>query len=110
MPFYLYQLAYAPEAVKAMVANPSDRKAAADKLAKALGGTLHHLFFAFGKYDVVCLIEAPDNVTMASVALAVGSTGTASATATTKLMTPEEAMDAMRKAGTAVGAYKPPMA
>ena len=32
MPFYLYQLAYSPEAIKAMVAKPSDRKAAATQL------------------------------------------------------------------------------
>ena len=28
-----------------MIANPSDRKAAAAKLIEALGGKLHHLFF-----------------------------------------------------------------
>ena len=35
-------------------------QAAASKLIEGIGGRLHHLFFAFGKYDVVCLIEAPD--------------------------------------------------
>ena len=48
MPFYLYQLAYSGEALKAMVQNPSDREAAARKLVEALGGKLHHLFFAHG--------------------------------------------------------------
>ena len=76
MPFYLYQIAYSPVAVKALVANPSDRKAAASKLIEAAGGKLHHLFFAFGKYDVVCLIEAPDDTTMAAGALAVAASGT----------------------------------
>jgi uncharacterized protein with GYD domain len=110
VPFYLYQLAYSPEAVKAMVANPQDRKAAAEKLVESIGGKLHHLFFAFGKYDVVCLIEAPDDTAMAAGALAVAASGTTSSSATTKLMTAEEAMGAMRTAGTALGVYKPPMA
>ena len=110
MPFYLYQLAYSPEAIKAMVANPSDRKAAASKLIEAIGGTLHEFFFAFGKYDVVALIEAPDDAAMAAGALAVASTGTAAAAATTKLMTVEEATGAMRTAGQATGSYRPPMA
>ena len=87
MPFYLYQIAYSPAAVKALVANPSDRKAAAAKLIEAAGGKLHHLFFAFGKYDVVCLIEAPDDKAMAAGALAVAASGTVSAAATTKLFT-----------------------
>lgn len=109
MPFYLYQLAYSPEAVKAMVAKPTDRAAAAAKLADALGGTLHHLFFSFGKYDVVCLIEAPDDKTMASVAMAVGASGTVSRAETVKLMTAAEAQEAMAMTGRVQAAYKPPM-
>ena len=31
MPFYMLQVAYTPESFKAMLANPADRKAAADK-------------------------------------------------------------------------------
>ena len=110
MGFYLYQLAYSAEAVKAMVASPSDRKAAASKLIEAAGGKLHHLFFAFGKYDVVCLIEAPDDAAAAAVALTVASTGTVAHATTTKLLTPEEAGKALATAGKITGTYKPPMA
>ncbi len=109
MPFYLYQLSYSPEAVKAMITKPSDRKAVATKLIESVGGKLHNLFFSFGKYDVVCLIEAPDDAAMAACAMAVGASGTVSGQATTKLMTSEEATAVMAKAGTAVGSYKPPM-
>jgi uncharacterized protein with GYD domain len=108
MPFYLYQLTYSGDAIKAMVANPSDREAAARKLVEALGGKLHHLFFAFGTYDVVCLIEGPDDVFMMAGAASVASAGTVTASATTKLMTSAEAMAAMTKAGEVTGAYKPP--
>lgn len=108
MPFYLYQLAYSADAINAMVAHPTDREAAARNLVEALGGKLHHLFFAFGKYDVVCLIEGPDDMFMMAGAAAVASAGTVSASATTKLMTSAEAMAALKKAGAATGAYKPP--
>jgi uncharacterized protein with GYD domain len=110
MPFYLYQIAYSTEAVKAMVARPQDRAAAATKLAESLGGKLHHLFFAFGAFDVVCLIEAPDDKTMAACALAVASAGTVSRSETVKLMTVSDAQEAMAMAGKATGAYRPPMA
>lgn len=108
MPYYLYQLSYAKDAVKAMVASPTDREVAARKLIEALGGKLHHLYFAFGQYDVVCLIEAPDDKTMMAGAAAVASAGTVSAASTTKLMTATEAMEAMAIAGKVTGAYKPP--
>ena len=110
MAFYLYQLSYTHEAVKAMVAKPSDREAAATKLIEALGGKLHHMFFAFGKHDAICLIEGPDDTFMAAGALAVASAGTVSSSSTIKLMTSKEAMKAMKLAGKATGAYKPPMA
>jgi uncharacterized protein with GYD domain len=108
MPFYLYQLAYSRDAIKAMVANPSDRKAAASQVIEAAGGRLHEFFFAFGEYDVVALIEAPDDTTMAAGALAVASAGTASRAATTKLLTAEEASKAMAGAGKAAASYRPP--
>jgi uncharacterized protein with GYD domain len=110
MSFYLYQLAYTPEAVKAMVANPTDRAAAAASLAEATGGKLHHLFFAFGKFDVYCLIEGPDDKTMAAVAMAVAAAGTVSHAETVKLMTAAEAQEAMAMAGKAAAAYRSPMA
>lgn len=108
MSFYLYQISYSKDAIKSMVANPSDREAAARKLIEALGGKLHHLFFAFGQYDVICLIEVPDDKTMMAGAAAVASAGTVSASSTVKLMTSSEAMAAMALAGKVTGAYKPP--
>lgn len=108
MAFYLYQLSYSKEAIKSMVASPSDREAAARKLIEALGGKLHHLFFAFGEYDVICLIEGPDDKMMMAGAAAVASAGTLSKSSTIKLMTSADAMAAMALAGKVTGAYKPP--
>jgi uncharacterized protein with GYD domain len=110
MSYFLYQLTYSKDAIKAMVASPSDREAAARKLIEALGGKLHHLFFCFGEYDVVCLIEGPDDTMMMAGAAAVGASGTISAQKTTKLMTAADAMTAMARAGKATGAYKAPHA
>ncbi len=110
MAYYLYQLSYTPDAIKAMLANPTDRESAAAKLIEALGGKLHHLFFAFGTYDAICLIEGPDDKMMAAGSLIVASSGTVSASHTTKLMTAKEAMAVMEMAGKATGSYKAPMA
>jgi uncharacterized protein with GYD domain len=108
MPFYMLEVAYTPEAFRAMIANPTDRKAAAEKVIGALGGKVHQFFFAFGRYDVVVIIEAPDDTAMAAGAMVVAASGALSGGRTTKLMTAEEGMAAMQAAGKAAGAYKPP--
>jgi len=108
MSFYLYQLSYSKEAVKALVAKPSDREAAARKLIEALGGKLHHLFFAFGEYDIVCLIEGPDDKFMMAGAAAVASAGTVSASKTTKLMSAADAMAALTLANKVTSSYAAP--
>jgi uncharacterized protein with GYD domain len=111
MPFYMLQAAYTPESFKAMIANPSDRKAAAEKLAGAVGATVRDLYFAFGKYDVVVIIEAPDDVAAAGAAMAVAASGGFSAGETTKLLTSEEAMAAMKVgAKVAAAGYRGPTA
>ncbi len=109
MPFHLYQAAHSTDAVKGMVAHPQDRSEAARKLIEGFLGTLHHFFFSFGDYDLVALIEAPDDKVMAAGALAVAAAGTAARSRTTKLMTATEAMEAMASAGKAIGSYKAPM-
>ena len=106
MPFYMFQARYTAAALKAMVDKPQDREAAARPLVEAIGGKLHHLFFCFGAEDVVALIEAPDDKAMAAGALAIGASGAFSGGATTKLMTPSEAMEAMTAAKQASSSYK----
>jgi uncharacterized protein with GYD domain len=108
MSYYLFQMSYTESAIKAMVATPSDREAAARKLIESLGGKLHHLFFAFGKYDIVCLIENEDDTAMMAGTAVIGASGVASSMMTTKLMTSKDAMAAMKMASKAMASYKPP--
>jgi uncharacterized protein with GYD domain len=61
---------------------------------------------AFGDYDVVLLIEAPDNVRAAAISLAVSAGGAVSDYKTTPLMTWDEGVEAMRIAGES--SYTPP--
>ena len=107
MAFYLFQASYQQDQIKAMIGNPQDRSEQARKLIEGLGGKLHQFFFSFGNYDIVAIIELPDNVTMAAGSMAVAAVGTAARIKTTPLLTMEEAMQAMKKAGSATG-YKPP--
>jgi uncharacterized protein with GYD domain len=108
MAFYLFTANYTHEAMQAMVKNPSDREAAARKVIEAAGGKLHHMFMAFGPTDVFALCEYPDDIGMAAASLAVGSAGGVTNAATTKLLTPAEFSEAMRRAGDVAAAYTPP--
>jgi uncharacterized protein with GYD domain len=110
MPYYMTQVKYSKDAVQAMLANPQDRTGAVGKLLEAVGGKLHHLFFAFGEDDAIVLYEAPDNASAAGTILAVAGSGSVSAAKTTVLMTMDEAVTAMRKGGAASGTYQPPKA
>jgi uncharacterized protein with GYD domain len=106
MPLYLTRFSYTPETWARLIANPEDRRKAAESYIESVGGKLHGFWYAFGAHDGVTLWEAPDNVSMASVALALGAGGAISSLETTVLMSVEETLDALRKAGQ-VG-YKPP--
>jgi uncharacterized protein with GYD domain len=109
MAFYLYQLTYTPEAMQAMVANPSDRRAAAEKIISAAGGKLHHMFFAMGSWDVICLIEGKDDTSAAATAMVVGASGTVASASTTKLLSMEDGLAAMKLAQSVAASYSPPM-
>ena len=110
MPHYLYQMSYSRDAVKGMIANPTDREAAARQVTEAAGGKLKAFYFSFGSNDVVVIAEAPNDETMAAVSLAVAASGAASSGSITKLLTAQEGMEAMKLAGKAAAGYKPPMA
>ena len=106
MPFYLIQASYSAPAVGAMVKNPQDRGEAIRPMMEKLGCKLHGFWFTFGEYDIVAVAEAPDSVTVAAIAMAIGSTGAMSAYRTTPLLTTRDATEAMKRAAE-VG-YQPP--
>jgi uncharacterized protein with GYD domain len=106
MPLYLGRFSYTTDAMRALVNQPQDRSAAAREVAESLGGKLLGFWFAFGEFDGVFLMEAPDNASAAALAMAVGAGGALSEIETTVLLDMDEAQDAMRKAAAAT--YLPP--
>ena len=106
MPMYLTRFSYTPETWAKMIAHPEDRRKAAQAYIESVGGTLHGFWYSFGSYDGVNLWEAPDNVSMAAVALAIGGGGALGSIETTVLLTVEETLDALQRAQS-VG-YQPP--
>src|SRR3954462_13897207 len=98
MPMYLTTFSYTPETWAMMIAQPVDRRKAAQAYIESAGGTLHGFWYAFGEHDGINLWEAPDNVSMAAVALAIGGGGALASIQTTVLLSVEETLDALEKA------------
>ena len=98
MAHYLIQVSYSKEGIGALLANPQDRAAAVRPVVEGMGGKLESLYFAFGDHDAVVIVELPDNVTAAALAMAIGGNPGISSYKTTALLTMDEAMQAMRKA------------
>ena len=98
MPLYLTRFSYTPETWARLIANPEDRRKAAEEYIESVGGKLHGFWYAFGEHDAYNLWEAPDNASMAAVALAITAGGALSSLETTVLMTVDETIDALGKA------------
>lgn len=98
MPHYLLQVAYSREGWQAVVSQPQDRVEAVRPAIEKLGGKIESAWFAFGEYDIVVIAAMPDNVSAAAIAMAFAGGGACKAVQTTPLLSPAEAVQAMKKA------------
>ena len=106
MAHFLLQGAYTAEAWKTLVNNPVNRTDAVRPAIEKLGGEIESTYFSFGDYDVILILRMPDNVSAAAFSLAVAAGGAFKSHKTTPLMSIEEGLEALRKAGDT--GYRPP--
>ena len=104
MPYYMLQVAYTAESWAAQVNNPQNRADQVGPAIEKLGGKA--AYYSFGEYDIVAILEFPDNVSAAALSLAASAGGAVKAARTTPLMTLQEGVEAMSKA--AGSGYRPP--
>jgi uncharacterized protein with GYD domain len=104
MAFYLMRFSYTPETWSKLIQNPEDRRDAARAYIEQVGGALHGFWYGFGKYDGYAIFEAPDNVSVAGVVLAITAGGALASVETTVLMSVEEMLEALAKANTLAAA------
>ena len=104
MPKYLIKVSYTAEGVRGVLKEGgSARKRAAEAAIKSSGATLESMYFAFGDDDVFCIVDGPDNATMAAAAMSISASGLVKAN-TVVLLTPEEIDQASKK----TVSYTPP--
>lgn len=105
---FMYHVGYTPDAWKTLVQNPQNRLELIRPVIKELGGSLEHGWFTFGDYDVVVIVDLPDNVSAAAFSIAVAAGGSVRSIKTTPLLSVEDGVKAMQRAGDT--GYKPPAA
>lgn len=105
MRHYLLQGSYTPEGWEALVKNPQSRFDAIRPAVEKLGGKIDHGWLAFGEHDIVAILQMPDSVSAAALAMAFNAGGALKASKTTPLLSPEQGVEAMKKAATS--GYRP---
>ena len=97
---------YTAKAFQGFIANPdSDRGAAINAVASAIGGKVLSYDIVRGSYDFIVSIDAPNFESMAAAKLATEATG---AVTNISIMEPININNAAKLAAKAAGSYKPP--
>ena len=87
---YLVQASYTAEGVKGLTKDTaSGRKAAIAHAIESLGGKVETLYYSFGEFDILGIMDLPDNAAAARFALRAASTGQVTVR-TTPLLTADE--------------------
>ena len=97
MALYMYQASYTAKSMAAQIQEPQDPVETISAALEDVGAKIVVAAFPFGEYDVLIVYEAPDDMTAASVAMAVTAAGEVKSGKTTRLLSGEEWLESLRK-------------
>ena len=97
MPLFMYQASYTAKSMAEQLKEPQDPVETIRPALEDLGATIVVAGFPFGDYDVMVVYEAPDDMTAASVAMAVAAAGEVRSGKTTRLLSGQEWLESLRK-------------
>lgn len=97
MALYMYQASYTAKSMAAQIEEPQDPVEAIKPALEEVGAKLVVAAFPFGEYDILVVYEAPDDMTAASVAMAVAAAGEVRSGKTTRLLSGQEFLESLRK-------------
>ena len=94
---YMLQATYTRSgAAGLMKEGGTSRRAALTATIEGVGGSVESFYYAFGKPDLVMIVNLPDDATAAAVSMAIGAAGALDISATV-LVTPETIDEAIAK-------------
>jgi len=97
MPLYMYQASYTAKSMATQLKDPQDPVEAIRPALEDVGAKILVVGFPFGEYDLLVVYEAPDDMTAASVAMAVAAAGEVRSAKTTRLLSGQEWLESLRK-------------
>ena len=97
MALYMYQASYTAKSMAAQLKEPQDPVEAIRPALEDVGAQLLVAGFPFGEYDLLVVYEAPDDMTAASVAMAIAAAGEVKSGKTTRLLSGQEWLESLRK-------------
>jgi uncharacterized protein with GYD domain len=100
MPYYLIQISFTAASIAKLVETPENRLKTVIPMVEALGGSFVGSWISFGEFDSTAVVQMPDNITAKAFSMAAMSGGGLTKFELTPLMTFEDGVDAMKKAGT----------
>lgn len=103
---FLVQVSYTQKSWSYLVKQPQNRLDHMKIVIENLGGKIDDAFLSFGDFDVVGILDLPDNLTAAALSMALMAGGGIKNIKTTPMLTWENGVKAMIKAKKA--SYKPP--
>jgi len=97
MALYMYQASYTAKSMAAQLKEPHDPVEAIRPALEDVGAKIVVAGFPFGEYDLLVVYEAPDDMTAASVAMAVAAAGEVTSGKTTRLLSGQEWLESLLK-------------
>jgi uncharacterized protein with GYD domain len=97
MALYMYQASYTAKSMAAQLKDPQDPVDAIRSAMEDVGATIVVAGFPFGEYDMLVVYEAPDDMTAASVAMAIAAAGEVKSAKTTRVLSGQEWVESLRK-------------
>ncbi len=106
MTFFLVQVSYTSKSWSNLVKQPQNRLQLMRSVIHNLKGKIENAYLTFGDFDVVGILELPDDITAAALSMVLMAGGGIKNIKTTPMITWEEGVKAMKRAKKA--SYKPP--
>jgi uncharacterized protein with GYD domain len=97
MALYMYQASYTAKSMAAQLKDPQDPAETIKRTLEDQGAKVLVAAFPFGEYDILIVYEAPDDMTAASVAMAVAAADEVKSGKTTRLLSGQEWLESLRK-------------
>jgi len=106
---YLIEVAYTADSWAKQVRDQANVLDRVGPLVESCGGRIESLFYAFGDYDLVGLVDFSSPEGAAAFSLAATAGGAVKSFRTTQLLTIDQGLAAMARAHESAGLYTPPV-